>query len=297
MKLRKIAVWSCAATISGVASTSVDLLNNSKLYAQESEPTIIYLVDPEDAKSDEGDLDPTDLGTSTPEPESKAKTAQERLDELIAKIRKEHSQYSDKHKRIATQIEKDQRAFIGSLSDFLHAPFNKKDEEAEPEFNQIRDQIGNLLFKAPTERDYYDRLYLINQVWLENRDQEARFKALDKYLVNKSLEIQERNREIRQWIVGAGAVVGLGLGGYLSYHASSKIFPVVANESGLIGIAKVAGRATVIIVGAGVGASAGAYLGFLGSDALFSYQREFLDPIDGDFDLREILDYRAELDR
>jgi len=257
-------------------------------------PVMVYLVNEQEADEVVQDLDPIDLSepeVSGPNASERLEKARKKLDDLIADQQKGDDRLNRKRQRVATQVEKDQKDFIELLDVFLTTSFDPGDDDLEPGFVETRERIVDLVFNAPTKRDYYELLFLINASWLSNPEQVKRFESLDLALQEKSLELETRQRKIRTIIMGATTVVGIGLGGYLSYRASTKIIPIVANEGGLSSVAKLVGRGTIIVVGAGVGAAAGAYVGFLGSAALFENERSFIDPIDGTEDLREILDY------
>jgi hypothetical protein len=51
----------------------------------------------------------------------------------------------------------------------------------------------------------------------------------------------------------------------------------------------------IIVVTATTGAAAGSVAGYLGSDLLLNNSRELLDPIDGDENLKELLEYIDDL--
>ncbi len=279
-------------------TASMILCAASSLRAED--PVIVYLVDPkEQAEIEQLNALNLDEGQEVPPPPgTKPELSQEaskRLDDLIRRIQ-ERGGETDRYRRLADQAQKEQREFVEALKDYSDLSFNKSDPQASPEFVESTQKIAELVFKAPTSRDYYERLWLINAVWLENPHQPEKFEFLDRVLHDKSLEQEHRNRRIRSILITVGSIAGFALGGYLSFKASEKILPVVANEAGLASIAKYAGRATIILVGAGVGAGAGAYFGFLGSGFVFQNQREFLDPIEGNEDLRDILDYIDDLE-
>jgi len=269
-----------------------------------SDPLVVYFVDPQDQDPDKAALEPILLADdeividlnpipNAPDPEviKKGAEAQKKLDELIEKIQRGSRELSEKHKRIAAIVKKEQVEFLALLEEFVTTPFNSRDDDAEPEFSRIRDRLVILVFDAPTKRDYYERIYLINQKYLENPEMEARFESLHRHLLNRQLDMEARQKQIRLLIAGGAGLVGFGLGGYISYKMSFKVMPVVATEGGISSIAKMAGRGGMIILGAGFGAGALGYIGFLGSDLLFKNERQFIDPIQKNEDLKDILDY------
>lgn len=281
-----------------IALSFLMVFGNSHLWA-ESEPVMIYLVDPNDPSPEKAELEPADV-SDTEEPQveqprastpTKAQEAQKKLDDLIAKIQNEDSKLTDRNKRIAEIVRKEQKEFLRLMDEFLTTPFNPRDDDAYPEFSKIRDRIVDLTFDAATQRDFYELIYLTNDAYRKNPEKADRFESLDDHLYDRNIKMEERQKQIRLVIAGGASLIGLGLGGYLSYKASQKVIPIVANEGGFSSVAKLLGRGTMIIVGAGVGATAAGYLGFLGSDLLFKHEREFINPIQKDQDLKEILEY------
>jgi hypothetical protein len=266
-----------------IAMMTMGLLVSTSLSAQSYENEPIIIVDPEDPIADL--LEPI-----TPEPPKEGQTAQDKLDELIERIRREHSTFSERHQRIAERIEKDEQVYLGMLSDFAAMAFNASDPEADPTLAPKTDELTRLLFRAPNDRDFYERLYLINAVWLQNQDQIEKFSYLDKKLSAMATEIQNRQRRFKQILIGFGTVVGMGVGGYLGTRAAAKI-PVQATDGALSLLTKRGTQVFIIVSGAAVGGSAGGFVGFLGADWLTNYERQYLKPIDGSADTREILDY------
>ncbi len=230
---------------------------------------------------------PSKQAPNGPLPSSTSKKTN--LDDKINEL-SEKPALSKSHQRILKTVEADQKKFLDDLDSFIKVEFDEKDDEAVEEFNSIRANLVKLVFDAPSERSYYERLYLINKLFLDHPEADARFISLDKALRDKWLELEDRSRRYRQVILGVSAIGGAIGGGWLSYKISQRIIPMIATEGGIASIGKWVGRATIIFIGAGVGAAAGQYIGFLGSDYLFS-RRDYIDPIDGrNQDLRDILD-------
>jgi hypothetical protein len=272
----------------------------SYVYADE-QPMFIYLVDPQDQDSVASLNNPTNdfpevdvplppkkpAEAPAPETPTPPKPKLRTLDEIIDGVSK-NAPYTKSQERILRRVSADQVEFVHLMDEFVKASFDSADDQAKPEFNRIRDRIVSLVFDAPNEKFYYERLFLINKSWLDHQTEQPRFSSLDKALRDKSLALEERTRRFRQIIMGVAAVGGAVAGGFLSYKAAEKILPVVANDKGFSTIVRWAGRGTIIFIGAGVGAAAGAYIGFLGSEYLFR-RRDFIEPIDGSADLRDIL--------
>jgi hypothetical protein len=252
---------------------------------QDQEPIVIFFVDPDDKETMEAlATEKIDAAVKKIE-EDDEKT----LDELIEEALAERVPYSKRHKRIAEKVLKDELKFLEMLDAFIKTDFDVEDDNSHAKFNEIRAELVELIFDAPSERIYYERLYLINITWLEHQEETARFASLDEDMVEHWQDIAEKRRRIRQLItVGAGAI-GTFTGGFLSFKAAQKIIPVSAQDTGMRFVFKMGLRAPIVIFGAGVGAAAGSYLGFLGSGALLN-NRDFVDPIDGSEDLRDILD-------
>lgn len=201
---------------------------------------------------------------------------------------------SKKHERLDERTRQAQARLLVILKRFTEVEFVSGDPESGTEFVEITHEIVKNVFFAETERAFYERLYIINQFWLENPDQIERFNYLDEQMRDKWLSIEARRKQIQEMMVGGASFLGMIGGGYLSYKVSTKIFPVAANEATFRILLKWLGRGTFIAAGAYVGASVGAYAGFLGSEFLFR-NHIFVDPIDGQEDLREILDVLDDL--
>jgi hypothetical protein len=258
-----------------------------------AEPIVVFLTDPEDQPEpttapveipeDEPSAEPTPATPTTPTVKKKKS-----LDDLIQETKLEP--LSKKQERIVKSIQQDQREFIQLLGEFLVAKFDPQDDEVQPEFKKIRDQIVKLTFRSPDEKIYYERLYLINTSWLENQSEALRFASLDSHLQDKWQEIDEHRRKIQSMVMTGSAIVGAAIGGFLSYKASTKIFAMSADTKTFEKLAKIGGRIPIVLFGAYVGATAGRYVGFLGTDYLLGRQRDFLNPIDGTESLIDVLD-------
>lgn len=293
---------------------ALSLTMGSQVFADD--PIYIYLIDPKDTESIrqfksaavDPNADPTlipDISLepparssstnattmpigSTPEAAAEAaRNAKKTLDDLIDGLSKK-TPLTKSQERILKKVTADQMEFLHLLDQFCKTAFDPQDDQSIPEFNKIRDRIVSLVFDAQSEKHFYGRLYLINKSWLENSKEVARYASLDHALRDRALAIEERSRRYRQIITGVAAVGGAVGGGFLSYKATQRILPVVANEAGWSQIVRWAGRGTIVFIGAGVGAIVGAEIGFLGSEYLFS-RRDYVNPIDGDEDLRDIL--------
>lgn len=195
-----------------------------------------------------------------------------------------------RHEKIAEKSRMEQRRLVWLLQEMVLVDFDPLDDNASPDFNKVRSEIVELVFYAETERSYYQRLWLINQAWLDYPEELDRFVSLDRALRDRWLELEEKRKQWREIIITGSTIVGAVGGGFLSYQLSRKVIPVVANESTFRLITKWVGRGTLVVVGTYLGMSFGSYLGFLGSDMLLYKTYEFVDPIDGNEDLREILD-------
>jgi hypothetical protein len=260
------------------ATMAIGLIGEERLQAE----TVIYLIDEDDQEeieffAQEG-ITPIQLQSET-----------QLLEEL------DREPLNDRQQRIANELKRRQRNFILLLDQFMQIEFNPEDPGASPQFISIVQTITNMVFRAATETLYYDRLFLINQLWLDNREEFERFRVLDRAMTHRNLKLEERRKLIREIMVGGGSMLGAAGLGYMSFKASQKMLPIVTNEVSFGLVLKWLGRGGVIIVGAGVGASIGAYVGFLGSDMLLARSRDYLRAIDGDEDLRDMLDIIEEL--
>lgn len=261
-------------------------------------PTVIYLYDPNDKEistETKADASETETSKSDEKQASKDEASKpkepESLDDIIEQVRNRDATLTKKQKRIVDQIKQEQQEFLRLLDEFITVPFDADDEMAIPEFKKVRDRLGDLVFNAPTERDYYQRLYLINDLWLSNSKELPRFGSLDKYMMNRATEFDEKRRRYQAYITGGASLVGFAVGGFGSLKWSEKLVPIAATDKGFSIALKWAQRAPVIITGAAVGALIGRYAGFLGSDYIFRRMgRPYTDPIDGTEDLRDLLD-------
>jgi hypothetical protein len=275
------------------------------------ETVFIYLIDPSDKQAqtefkpdvvdDAGTIDlptltPTLIKTnmqttatntialpSTPTTDKPKRS----IDDIIEDFSKKPP-FTKAQERILKKVTADQIEFMHLMDGFLEVEFDASDDQAKTAFNRIRDRIVSLVFDAPSEKYFYERLFLINKSYLEHTKELPRFNSLSHALRDRSLVIEERSRRYRQIITGVAALGGAAAGGFLSFKAAQRILPIVATEGGFSQIIRWAGRSTIVFIGAGVGAIAGAELGFLGSEYLFR-RRDFVSPVDGDEDLRDIL--------
>ncbi|MGA0162910.1 MAG: hypothetical protein ACO3LE_01490 [Bdellovibrionota bacterium] len=200
-----------------------------------------------------------------------------------------------KRKRLEDLVRKRQQLFQAQLRGFVEIEIDREDPESNADFVKLTADLVDLTFDAISERDFYDKLYLINQSWLENTSEVERFAYLDNALSKENLAREQHHQKLRKIITTATTLVGVGLGAYGSYVMSKKIVPIKADEKLLPLILKWSGRVPVILVGSSVGAAMGSYLGFLGSQWLLSREELYIDPIDGDEDLKDILDIINEL--
>lgn len=261
--------------------------------ARAEEPTTIYLMSPSDFAELNADLPASDdsAPTPTPKPEAPVKVAPPKpksLDEVLEETKA--APLNERQKRVVAMIERDQRDFIVALNEFLKTPFNGEDDKALPEFTAIRDRLVELVMKAHSERVYYERLYLINSLWLDNQNEALRFASLDRQLRDTWTKQDERRRRLQSMIIAGSSVVGAGVGGFVTFKLLGGAFGVQATDGVLAKLAKWSGRVSFTIAGAYVGSLLGRYAGFLGSDYVFGQMRDYLDPVDGTEDLRDLLD-------
>jgi hypothetical protein len=254
-------------------------------------PVIVLLVDPEELYGP-----PSEVSTPPTQHETESADSQTgTLEDLIEQVKKEQMTLNEYEQRVLSIVEREQRIFAEKLNGFLAVEFNKNDPASGQEFVTAVNQIVGLVFKSPDDRAFYSRIYLINKLWLEHQSEKPRFDFLDKRLQEESLKIDSRNRKIRQGLIGVTTLAGLGVGAYLGYKAAYSIVKVAANETGLASVSKMALRMGIIVVTATTGAAAGSVAGYLGSDLLLNNSRELLDPIDGDENLKELLEYIDDL--
>ncbi|MBN8554492.1 MAG: hypothetical protein J0L93_03525 [Deltaproteobacteria bacterium] len=266
---------------------------NQKLSAAptNADPIVIILTDPDlsEAPAEEEAAKPAPKpAVKTPEalPEVKKKKT---LDDTISEIK-----LSERQQRIVAAIEKDQKKFVQLLEQFVSVKFNPNDDEAVPEFSKVRDEIVRLTFKSGDTKTFESRLYLINASWLAHQSEVIRYGSLNEKLQAKWLSIEDKRRHIQSLVMTGMAVLGTAVGGVLSYKASTKIFEMSATTGTWEKIAKLGGRVPIVIFGAYVGAIAGRFAGFLGTEYLMGRQRDFLNPIDGTEDLTDLL---ADIER
>lgn len=200
-----------------------------------------------------------------------------------------------KRKRLEDLVLKRQQLFQAQLRGFVEIEIDREDPESNADFVKVTQELVDLTFDAISERDFYDKLYLINQSWLENTSEVERFAYLDNALSVENLAREQQHQKMRRLITTASTLAGVALGAYGSFMMSKKIVPIRADEKLLPLILKWSGRVPVVLVGSSVGAAMGSYLGFLGGQWLLSREELFIDPIDGDEDLKDILDIINEL--
>ena len=290
MKLKDIlAIKIVILTLGVCAATASPAFAIDEGLPSKGEPIVVLLVDPEDPQEVPSSGDPTMEPNQPSLPETGT------IEDLIEQVRQERLTLNEYEQRVLTLVEREQAGFVKSLETFLSANFVKEDPSSDESFAKSAEQIVKLVFKSPTDRAFYSRIYLINKLWLEHQTQKLRFDYLDKALQTESLRIESRNRKIRQGLIGITTVTGLGIGAYLGYKAAYSIVKVAANEKGLASISKMALRTGIIVVTATTGAAAGSFAGYLGSDLMLNNSRELLDPIDGDEHLKELLEYIDDL--
>lgn len=259
------------------------LLSGLSSFGLEANDKVIFMIDQEDEEwieffENEG-LDPF-----LPSGEIDDKLVQIYEEELDAR-----PPLSDRHQRIHKMIERRQGQFIRKLDSFMEANFNPEDPGASFQFVNLVNELTKMVFGAETIALYYERLYLINQRWLDNKQEYDRFRLLDRAMTNENLRIEERRKLIREILIGGSSFLGAAGLGYYSFRASQKMLPIVSSEASWTLVLKWLGRGGVILVGAGVGATLGAYVGFLGSDLLTRRSRDYLRPV-GNGDLVDLLD-------
>lgn len=252
----------------------------------------VVLVDSEAELSEPTDEAPSEKRpTTAPAPSSPKGT----LDDLIAKGGEQPRRITTKQQRVYDRILKDQKSFLRAVETFLASDFDADDDKGIPEFVAARDKVIDLIFRAPDERMFYERLYLVNDSWLSNPQELLRFQSLDRGLRDRWMKEEDRRRKIRELVSIGSAVIGTVVGGYLSYKVAERALPIIADDKGFHLILKLAGRTPIVLVGAGVGAAAGRYAGFLGADYLMGRQWEFIDPVDGSDNLDDLLDLIDDL--
>ncbi len=273
-----------------VAMTALGLTGSlmANVYAKSGDETVLYLVNEDSADADllsrALDDGPTTLpATPAPKPPKN-------LDDFL-----ERPVMTAKQKRVYDISLREQQEFLNAVEGFLTSAFNVADDKAEIAFIQARDRIVQLTFAAPDLRNYYQRLYLINDSYRLHPLEKARFVSLDGALRTEWMRLEEKRRRIRSIMMTSGAIISAGLFGVASYATSTKVIPILDSDKGLTYLTKLAGRGGMVVVGAGVGAALGRYAGFLASDFLVRYQRDFFDPIDGVEDLYELLDMIDEI--
>ncbi len=217
----------------------------------------------------------------------------ESLDDLIANLQ-DLPPLNKRQQRIADRIKAEQREFIRTLDDFLASPFDPQDDEAIAEFNELRERIVYSVFSSPTHSIFYARLYLINHLWLENQTEVERFNSLDRHLMDRSIEIDEQRRKVERIAGAIGATLGLVAGGTIGYKIGARYMAIKPDTKTLALLTKLAGRASIVIVGVyggmEIGKQVGQYIGYLGSNLLYGNLRDYIRPIDGTEDLRDLLD-------
>lgn len=291
-----IFAFACFAFFSEVQLIQAEIVGGEEVVDADT-PVIIYLVNPPDDKTKPADSDgapstipatqPATTQPSAPDPTKLPK--KKSLDDLIKEAQKT-PELNRRQKRIVSEIEKREGDFISLMNKFLSSRFDPQDDKAFPDFNDVRTSIVSSVMDSWTQRTYYERLYLVNKIWLENQSETVRFASLDHALRDRHLDIESKNKRTREIITVAMTIGGALVGGYVGFQKAPKIFTVAANEQGLGMIAKYAGRVVVILAGAGLGALIGEYAGFLGSSFLIRSERTWIDPVDGVQDIREILD-------
>jgi len=267
-----------------IAISFISTLNNGLNAEALKAGTIVYLVDPDDHESHSAFAK-----SGSPVVDSKMMSQDLSLGD------DERPPLSQRQSRVAAKVILKEKPLEEKLARFLNAEFDSGDDQALPDFNKSRQALVDMVFKSSTEREFYSRIYMINQLWLDHQDEFARFQSLDAALKEEWVKREEKRKQIREIIIGASALVGAVAGTYISFKTSQKVLPINADEKTLGLFLRWVGRTPIILIGAGVGAAAGAYVGFLGSDYLLYRQFEYLDPIDGDEDLRELLDLIDDL--
>ncbi|TVQ79866.1 MAG: hypothetical protein EA369_03705 [Bradymonadales bacterium] len=247
-----------------------------------AEPRLIFLVEPDDHEmisllEDEG------LGVRAPRNENEMRALEDQFNDGWPDL-------GDRYKRIMKLIEMRQEEFIQLVDRFLEADFFPEDPEASPYFMALVGEITKRLFQSESEQIWWDRLYVIYSSYRKNLDEYGRFHVLDQALRDEDLRLLERRKLWTEVLSISGAVVGAAAVGYLSFMATQKMLPIAKTELSLGLILKWASRGGFIIIGAGVGAYAGARIGFLGGDALMSRGYTLPRTRDGAEDLKQILD-------
>lgn len=194
--------------------------------------------------------------------------------------------------RLYERALQDQRRLVRVLDEFVETSFDPYHLEATPRFLDQIEKIVSLVFRAPRESDYIQRLVVVNQYYLKYRPaEEERFQILDRAMAKEDLKIKRRRKQIREFIIGATSLTGAALGAYFTFKVSQKAFPILATEPTLALVMKWSGRGVFIFFGTSFGAAVGSFVGFLGSDYLLFRQYDYFRPVDGDEDLIDLLEH------
>lgn len=238
-----------------------------------ADPVVVWVVDPEDQETisvlNDMGISAEDSSSSDP---------------------KERAPLTPKHERLAKLAYDKQQELIRLLEEFLITPFDANDDNREPVFVEIRKKIVNLIFYSPSEKDFYQRLFIVNQSWLDHMDEKPRYDSLNREFQARWTELEGTRRRIQRAVSTGTAILGAAAGGWLSYKVSERFLPITAETKSWSLMFKWLGRTPMIIAGVYLGWQAGTYLGYLGSELILSHHYEFLTPIDGDEDLQDLLD-------
>jgi len=293
--MSKLFNWKLSLTgLAGVA-----LLSLNSLAAQEiQKDPILFVVDPEheaywnslEPNKDDG----LELYHANSEEELKVLLQDENTDRTFLGDQ-DSRPLNKKQEKILQRSLLEQQRLNELLETLVQADFDREDDQAEPDFNLARDEIVKLVFFAETEKSFYQRLYIINKVYREHQEDHKRFDSLDHAIRDKWVDLEEKRMRIRKIIVNVSTVAGVLGGGFVAYKLSEKFIPIAATDKTIMSALKWLGKGSFIIAGTYVGASIGKYAGFLGSDMLLFRQFEFVDPIDENEDLRELLDLIDDL--
>lgn len=246
--------------------------------------TIVFLSDPEYEQYMMG-LEQTDDPLDTEVIESEKDFRQMLLDGNPPP----ESVEARKYERLERRTRLAQARLLTILEEFVETDFDAADDERYERFNELRTEIVKLTFYSETERAWYERLFIINQFWLNYMDQPERFSSLYRALRDRWLEIEEFRMKVRESLMVGGYVIGGIAGGFLGYKMATKFFTVSATNGALTNIWKWTARAGAGIVGAYVGAIVAQRLALAAGNAMFN-QYIFFNPIDNEIDLgRDLL--------
>lgn len=218
----------------------------------------------------------------------------ENLNQLIDQLKS--SPMPKRRQRIENSVLSRQKKFMELMERFLVTPFDAEDDEAIEAFNTIREKIVTAVMKAPTEVEYYDRLYVIGKYYQDHREEVARFASLRSHLSDAFVDMEMRRIKMNRRISMVAAATGAVATGIFSAKLSGKWLAIKADDGVIKKLGKVSGRAGMVTVGAMMGGAAGYAAGLYITDLLSLRQRQPFDPMDGTEDPGDLLDLIDQID-